>query len=563
MNICKRLLVMSAKVKSSKLKSEVENFIKLLSIFIAYDNELDLTSRSNIQKYITDCNKFLIKHSDAKIIKRALQYMVRNIRGEKWENICKNLGLSIKHTAEDIYDNSDIPNSYISLLNDLGLYLRNQSEPAYKRITKGISILNDININKMFIQQVDTKQSSQISNLKKIVKKLTGKEDVKIDAATAKKVRTKYEDLYKQYLKLRRETLDTYKRTLLNIIRSSGKKYLEVNKVLRLLKQKGISVHTIPKGFEGFIGDDGSLYTVEGKHITGIPLGSVVMNPSYNPKTDNSYVFSSDGDGTFATSQRYYTDDYKQKARKVKYEKAKKFSGKLDTIRNKWLTALKRWTGDSTSVAALMLEIAYRTSARIGGRGMTAGKETYGLSTWRPKHITIKPNEIKIKYKGKKGMLQQHTIKAEDNVSKLIIKHIKELVQDKDKNDLVFTDDKGRHVNAIVVNQYLKSLGSPVTIHKLRTAAGTSLMQSLLDNSKWKTKKEINDRELEKWVKEQAIQVGKKLGHQSTDAKTGKTKIVGTTAINNYINPQVIKNFYDDLGKHYPRWLEKLKTEED
>lgn len=552
---------MAAKA-DTKIKSEIANFIKLLSVFVAYDNDLELADRKYIQDYIYKCNDFLKQYSDAKTVKLLLQYIVRDIRGDKWLEASEKMGNVVKQTAEDIYNNSEVPNAYISILKDLGLYLRNQSEPAYKRIIKGISSLNDNNVNKMFIQKIDVKQDSQINQLKKIVKKLTGKEDVKIDAATAKKVKAKNEDLYKEYLKLRRETLETYKKTLANIIRSSGKPYLEVNKVLKLLKQKGIEVHTIPRGFEGFVGDDGSLYTTAGKHITGVPLGSVVMNPSYNPKTDNGYVFSSDGDGTFATSQRYYTDDYKQRARKVKYEKAQKFSGKLDTIRNKWLSALKRWTGDAISVAALMLEIAYRTSARIGGRGMTAGKATYGLSTWQPRHLTIKPNEITIKYQGKKGMNQKHIIKADDNISKLIIKHIKELVEDKDKKDFVFTDDKGRHVSAVVVNQYLKSLGSPVTVHKLRTAAGTSLMQTLLDNSKWKKKKEINDRELEKWVKEQAIQVGKKLGHQST-TPDGKTKIVGTTAINNYINPQVIKNFYDDLGKHYPRWLEKLKTEDD
>jgi hypothetical protein len=550
-----------AEAMGKELVKPFESYLKLLTVFIG--NDIDSTVDKNlIKEYLKDSKPFIEEYLNTKRQIKLLEDIKEGRNGTGWSNSLGYLADELKDTAlPELQTDNDISNDQLNYLKDVILYFKKGSEPALNRIEKSVGrILKDPKLNKIFLYDVGT-QATPMKKLNSIVKKLTGKDDYKIDAQTAKKVKQENEELYKEYLKTRREVLEISKKAIANIVRSSGKPYVDVDKMRKALKSKGILIHNIPDGFEGNIGDDGSLYTTTGLKLQGIPLGSVHMNPQYDPNKDNSYVFWSDGDGTFKTQQRYYTLDYKKRGRAEKFEKVAKIADKLDSIRKKWLQPIINWKGDKKSVASLMLEIAYKYGARIGSAsGMTDGKPTYGLSTWLGKHVKVEPNRIIIKYPGKKGMIQKHIIKnTGDKYDKLLFNHLKELVDEKGSKDYIFTDERGRHVSAGDVNSLLKQYGSKVSVHKLRHLKANNMFDKELEKF---AKKNPSQKDLEQFVKETALKVGKELGHQSTKSD-GSIAVSPMTSLNNYVNPDRLKQFFKQYNQRYPKWLEKLKTVED
>jgi hypothetical protein len=51
-----------------------------------------------------------------------------------------------------------------------------------------------------------------------------------------------------------------------------------------------------------------------------------------------------------------------------------------------------------------------------------------------------------------------------------------------------------------------------------------------------------DERTVQKWLEERILEVGKELGHMTNG------KITANTAIQNYIDPSVISQFFDDYG---------------
>ena len=97
---------------------------------------------------------------------------------------------------------------------------------------------------------------------------------------------------------------------------------------------------------------------------------------------------------------------------------------------------------------------------------------------------------------------------------------------------------------------------------------GSKLAKELVDSSKFTVPKRLDLCKKQKLVENHyknkiATKVGELLGHKKTNKDSGKTEPVGTTAIKNYINPNITKEFFDKHNVRAPAWLQSLLKGKD
>lgn len=541
----------------TNLKS-VDAFIKALSIKALSLASIDVLSmRKNYDQYVAEATEFLeqlgIKKTFAKEVKNFI-----NAKMEFTEDDGAYLNSLIKEKLPKILSNTDISQERVALIKDLNLFFKKDSAPAWARINKNISLLRDSQLTSFFNNADEDKEqetgSSKIDlslqkNMAKIVEKLTGrKNDHVLTLNEMRDFRESNPKDMEKYSELRKEFVPKYRNYLLRFVRNSGKDLVKVEVASKYLEAMGANY--IPKGFQGYIDEKGTLYTTEKKQIQGNLIGEVTMNPKYDPKADNTYVCYLKSGPT----QRLRTVAFLSGNRKERFEKVQNFVENIDKHR-------KDWTADLSSIdpkkrlMATIVETIYYTHARIGGEGNeTDGKSTYGISTVLVKHLKKKNGALYFDYPGKKGTMQHHVIKPDGIVTRKLIKIIDDQIANKGKEERVFTH-MGKPIKDSEVRAYIKALGITASIHKFRHAEGTKMAEAIIKTSPFK-KGEVSQAAAEKWLKEAAKKIGEVLHHRSGSGD--KEKVVGTTALAAYVDPSVTKKYFSNLGLRVPKWVPKV-----
>jgi len=315
--------------------------------------------------------------------------------------------------------------------------------------------------------------------------------------------------------------------------------------------------HSLPRGFEGYIDEFGVLYTRFKKQIEGFPSDcDVEMNSTYTAK-DDCYIFSARS-SLAKHSTYFYTNEYRQKAKKSKFAIVKKMGIDIDRLRSKWVEKLK--ITNPQFQEAVILELIYQTQARIGSNSNATldkrtgvYKKTYGISTIKHKHFVIETDgSISFSYPGKAAFkgdtihYQQHKLLPIDKPAMQVINWFKK-INGCNEDSQVFS------VSAVKVRKLLKDLGAPegATIHKLRTLKGTTMMKEKIKNHPFKTGKTTVSA-VNKWLKEEALDVGIQLGHMSGE------KYTASTAIAHYIDPVAMLKLYREARVAPPKTILKL-----
>ena len=103
------------------------------------------------------------------------------------------------------------------------------------------------------------------------------------------------------------------------------------------------------------------------------------------------------------------------------------------------------------------------------------------------------------------------------------------------------------------INKFFKSLGSPVSCHKLRTAKGSSIW--IEEEGKYKPKTE---KEAIAAMNAIAVKVGAALSHiRGVEAAS---KVTGATALSSYIDPTAVISTFIKWGFRPPKAIEKVKS---
>ena len=342
--------------------------------------------------------------------------------------------------------------------------------------------------------------------------KAFGNEDVSIESV--EKARKRKPDVYKQY----QQALKDYKHIAhLRMIEIFDEEVwfptVDSDTLGVRLKEEGLH-EFLPPTFKGRLGVQHSghpltFYTHTGLELEKPPLNDVVMNENYGkPEEGKEYKIHPVKDGTFycetsavigISKCKYYTLEYKRRARRIKYDTVGKLANAIDNVRKKLLTHLRNRNRD-TWVRAIICLIIDSKYARIGNMESTKGKKkTYGMTTLRTKeHVRIKDDQIIIRYKGKHDQQQEHRFRiyktaAEKKVNPkeaAIADRLLELIRE--NNEFLFTHSDGRPFTPQSVNDYFTAdapdkttglpqggAGSPCTVHNLRNYHATRIFTEL------------------------------------------------------------------------------------
>ncbi len=267
----------------------------------------------------------------------------------------------------------------------------------------------------------------------------------------------------------------------------------------------------LPANFNGRIGVQPAgypltFYTSDELELEMPPLNDVQMNENYGVLEEGKeYKIHPVADGTFYcqtsamagdSKVKYYTMDYKRRAREIKFAKIAELNRIIDEVRKRMVKHVTSADRD-TWVRALVCLIIDAKYARIGNKvSAHAKKKTYGMTTLLTKaHVRVKGDEIIMNYPGKHSQEQKHVFtvyrtkndRQENPIESLIADRLLELIAE--KNEFLFTRSDGKPFTAVQVNEYFTGdgeanaengspeggAGSNCTVHNLRNYHATRI----------------------------------------------------------------------------------------
>lgn len=454
----------------------------------------------------------------------------------------------------------------VSFANMVGLFakwFRTSSDSSYRALVKNSALCDDPYI-RGFISEEKVDQAQVKKVLEKVSKSL-GFGGKTLDAEEKKLAKAKDPEKFKDYLKLSRQYGLAWKQEVSEFVRVSGRKTLPFSAIEKQLKKKGIE-HSMPSGFIGNVDADGNWYTKDNRLINGVPSASMFPEVVMNDTGEGDWVFQAvRADG--GLGNYFYAKDTLRKNSVEKFAFTSVFIKKLPQYRTKWLANVKS-PFDYTSIPAIssvIIELLYLSSQRVGtNAGGNEGGSGFGMSSILCKHVTIRANgEVLIAYKGKDAVPFKFVLSPGTAKDKVICRVLKDLTDNKKPNEPVFTRDlkNGTYsrISAGSVTSFFKSITGGANIHKLRTAAGSSLFDQLTKEyfARLGDKKITMAAALE-LIKKAATVVGKKLGHVTRDARTGTMKVAPGTSLKNYIDLDLQVGFFKHFGLPIPSYLEKF-----
>lgn len=556
------LRTITANAPESNNEDEVRDLASILyALMHASSNKGNLVYDVKQHK-LALANKLKIAGSIKKAV-AALQAKDKEAFNEEMAEI----GTKIAGHLPTLQKDLDLPDHYLTILKDFSIWGKRQSEPAKRRLVSNVSKLRNSDLNQLFVTKGDSKKDPEhlalVKKLAALTKKLGYDPTKELTPVQRAEVREKKPALYKEYLAIKRDLGALAKRHHQDIVRSSGQRIVPVKHIHEELEKRGVG-SLIPPGFDGMTDDAGALYTHVGKKILNKPQTPVKMNPNYKPQADNGYVFSTDVPD--AKPVRYYTVEYKQRAKADAMKKARSFTGQVHESLDQLEADMNKRPVDKAAIAAGVTAMIYLTAGRVGTVGnQYKGEPTFGISTLDASHITFtKDGGIDVDYTGKRGVTQHHHIAPHTKLAKSLIELVKVLkkANPNHEDDYLFQHPKTeQHINENVVNNYLKNkLGMKGTAKHIRTALGTQLAEEVMEKSPFKPGGKFTQKQVDDWYKKAMEAVGAKLGHV-VSGKAG-TKTTAMTAIGHYIDPEVQLNFYRKLGLRTPSFLNNLKFEE-
>ena len=479
-----------------------------------------------------------------------------------------------KVKTKKILQDTSLTERHIDAYNAGYAALRNPIPGNMTRVEKAVSLLHNPRISKWFTGGTELKsQKPIIKNLKSVVKKLTkGKvSDGNMSIEEEKQAKEKYPELYQQYKDLRKELTKIHTEATRVLVPMLGKPskqgpiLADVEIIKKALKKAGILVHNIPDGFVGKIDSTGWKYTSQGMKLNKNPAGNstnVHMNPNYDPKTDNGYYVRYVPRGSNITQSVYTMKwDGNKSERKTQKVMGDKVLKKVKSARKKWLADMDS-KDHNNSRLGLMTELLYRYQPRIGNDrvSMSGDTNTYGLTTWKGKHIKVKnKNRLTIEFLGKSRTPQQYILEKTNKITKKMIKHLKELKKEAGKEGFLFVPASGGKIfSNNKFNEYLSKKGLDLTASSFRLMRGRLIMEKYFqENELPMDAKEV---EVSRYLKAGALEVGKALGHMRGVKDGEKRNLTSTyeTAIRAYIPFPLMYRLYEERGMRVPKWLTSI-----
>lgn len=206
------------------------------------------------------------------------------------------------------------------------------------------------------------------------------------------------------------------------------------------------------------------------------------------PAWENVWISPSPSDYLQATGydekqrkQYLYHEDWKKLSSENKFSKIIFFAEVLPEIRKKIRLDMAIDALERNKIIATVIWLLERTMIRIGNDEYAKENNSYGLTTLRNRHVTVKGKNVTFSFRGKSGI--QHSVRISHP---RIAKIIKECIELPGYEIFQYLDDSGEHhgIDSSDVNEYLQELtGEQITAKDFRTWGGTLLSAVTLNNA--------------------------------------------------------------------------------
>ena len=243
-------------------------------------------------------------------------------------------------------------------------------------------------------------------------------------------------------------------------------------------------------------GESFQYFDTEGKLIQDesrlLRIGRLAIPPAYHDvwicPLPNGHIQATGRDDRGRKQYRYH-ERWRAIRDENKYDRILTFAAALPKIRRRVQANLKLPRLKREKVLAAVVQLLQRTFIRVGNEEYARQNKSFGLTTMKNRHVTVRGKKLRFRFRGKGG--KEHEV---DFMDRRIAKIIREL-QDLPGQDLFqYVDDEGKlcDVTSQNVNDYLREItGEDFTAKDFRTWAGTVLAATALNaQEKFATQKE-------------------------------------------------------------------------
>ena len=301
------------------------------------------------------------------------------------------------------------------------------------------------------------------------------------------------------------------------------------------------------KGFR-YVGPDGApMHDADVMHR----IRSLVIPPAWTNvwicPIPNGHLQATGRDARGRKQSRYHPR-WSTVRDETKYERMALFGSALPKIRERVEQDLARPGLPREKILAAIVHLLETTFIRVGNAEYAKQNGSYGLTTLRNKHVSVKGSTVTFDFKGKSGI--EHNIDMRDRRLAAIIKRC----QDLPGYELFqYLDPEGeRHsIDASDVNEYLRQITEQdFTAKDFRTWAGTVLACEMLRDSE----PFENESQAKKNVVAAIKKVAQRLGNTPSVCRKC---YVHPAVLESYFGGEMMKAFKKQVAEEVEREVEK------
>jgi DNA topoisomerase I len=228
------------------------------------------------------------------------------------------------------------------------------------------------------------------------------------------------------------------------------------------------------------IGRAWGYFDSDGKRITNRDeigrLNAIALPPAY---VDAWFCPHPDGHiqatGTDARGRKQYRyhPEYRARQDASKYEGTRAFGTALPKLRRRVEKDLKRRKLDRDTVLAAVVRLLDQEHIRVGNEEYVRDNASYGATTLRGRHVRTRDGKMKMRFKGKHGIVHEATIT--DASLKRIVKQCQDL-----PGQMLFQyvngDGQPQAIDSADVNAYIReATGGDFTAKHFRTWGASAI----------------------------------------------------------------------------------------
>lgn len=284
---------------------------------------------------------------------------------------------------------------------------------------------------------------------------------------------------------------------------------------------------------------------------------SLVIPPAWDKVEINTAVrakIQATGYDVKGRKQYIYNPKFRQRQEHQKFDRIVLFARKLEHMRRVTGQHLRKRKPGREKVLAVMVRLLETAFFRPGNDYYAKENESYGLTTLRSKHLTIKGNEMIFTYKGKSGQQQE---------KRLVDERMARIVQELDDMPgyeifkYLDVDGKIQDVKSEDLNEYIRDImGDDFSAKDFRTWAGTVIAAIALDEIG--AIEETEQRKVKSNIRAAVVTVSEKLGNTPAIARSS---YIDPRVIDQYIHGRTITLFKKQV-KQLLKTNENLSVEE-